>query len=603
MVEAVASEHRAATDWAAEREAEGDRELRPQRVLEAVTEWRGYERVEDLARALRTRTVMLWGGLAFLSFSITDALLLEPRLASIFIFSRLIGAAPLLLMWLYLRRERPPARSTLMLFEVIGTGSVAAVMAFMALLTGALGSPFLAAVVPVLAIRATGTPDPWRRGLALSSAPAIVFWAVLAGGSLGFPELVDPQTDVGTTLLVHLAVQTVTIAFVVTGSHFGWKLRRDLYKARRVGHYRLVRPLGRGAMGEVWAAWHQGLRQEVALKILTMGRSEGRTDPSAVERFEREVMATTALRHPNTVRVYDFGLTPEGLWYYAMELLEGETVAELVTREGPLPIGRALSLVHQAARALREAHERGVVHRDIKPENLFVSAPAGERDFVRVLDFGVATLAAETVALDLGPTEPLSLAGSASDSMSTEAPTDPGFGDPGFGDPGFGDPGFGDPGFGDPGFGEARERAVGTPLYISPEAARGRPTDARSDIYGLGGVLYLMLTARPPFIERTTAKLLRAHVEQRPTPPSALLSGSLPDYIEKLVMRCLEKDPGDRYPDADALIRAIELCMRLGDNDRRRGEAQQPRLRMNPSDLEALIEQSRTDTDMTLIKE
>src|SRR5690606_27577375 len=115
--------------------------------------------------------------------------------------------------------------------------------------------------------------------------------------------------------------------------------------------------------------------------------------------------------------------TPEGLWYYAMELLEGETAAGLVAREGPLPIVRALHLVGQAARALREAHERGVVHRDIKPENLFVSAPAGERDFVRVLDFGVATIAAEAAQLDRGPTEPVSLA-----RKSEAAGTEPGFG-------------------------------------------------------------------------------------------------------------------------------------------------------------------------------
>ncbi|HLT40064.1 MAG TPA: serine/threonine-protein kinase, partial [Enhygromyxa sp.] len=365
-------------------------------------------------------------------------------------------------------------------------------------------------------------------------------------------------------------VQAVTIAFVVTGSQLVWRLRRALYRARRVGRYELLRPLGRGAMGEVWAAWHQGLRQEVALKILTLDRA----DSSAVERFEREVTATTALRHPNTVRVYDFGLTPEGLWYYAMELLEGETAAGLVAREGPLPIVRALHLVGQAARALREAHERGVVHRDIKPENLFVSAPAGERDFVRVLDFGVATIAAEAAQLDRGPTEPVSLA-----RKSEAAGTEPGFG------------------------AVEPERAVGTPLYISPEAASGRPTDARSDIYGLGGVLYFMLTGRPPFIERSTPALLRAHVEQPPMPPSALLSSSLPDYVDKLVMRCLEKDPDERYPDAEALIRAIDLCLRLDDNDRRRGEAQQPRRRITAAEIDAMTEHGRTDTDMTLIKD
>jgi serine/threonine-protein kinase len=157
----------------------------------------------------------------------------------------------------------------------------------------------------------------------------------------------------------------------------------------------------------------------------------------------------------------------------------------------------------------------------------------------------------------------------------------------------------------EPGDGSERpvERAVGTPLYISPEAASGRPTDARSDIYALGGVLYFMLTARPPFIERNAPALLRAHVEQPPMPPSALLSTPLPEYVEKLVLRCLAKQPDDRYPDAEALIGALDLCLRLDDNDRRRGHAQHPRLRLSAAQIEALAEQSRTDTDMTLIKE
>jgi serine/threonine protein kinase len=581
---AVGAEHRVesgsepATDWAfGDSEANADRELRPHRVLEANAEWKnGYERDENVARSLRTRSMLVWGGLAYLSFLITDVgvqAMRESGLATTFVIARLVGAIPLVLLWLRLRRGPTPTRSTLMAFEMIGTSSVAAVTAFMALLTGSIASPILAGLLPILVIRAVGFPDPWRRGLLLVGAPAMVFWTVVSVGSLMFPHLVDGGLDGRINLIIQIAIQLLTLGLVVAGSHVGWQLRRNLYMARHVGRYELRRLLGRGAMGEVWAAWHQGLRQEVALKILPVERA----DAAAIERFEREVVATTKLRHPNTVRVYDFGFTREGFWYYAMELLEGETVAELVAREGPLPIGRALGLVQQAARALREAHERGVVHRDVKPENLIVWAPVGERDFVKVLDFGVATITAEAVQHDQGPTEPLGVAGKV-----REAATEPGDGSEPPVEP---------------------ERAVGTPLYISPEAACGRPTDARSDIYALGGVLYFMLTARPPFIERNAPALLRAHVERRPTSPSALLSTPLPEYVEKLVLRCLAKHPDDRYPDADALIRAIDLCVRLDDNDRRRGETQQPRLRMTPDQIEALAEQSRTDTDMTLIKE
>jgi len=561
------------TDWAFDgHEGEPNRELRAHRVLEGGAEWSGgYERDENLARVHRLRAMLVWGGLAYLSFLPTDVYFNALRgtdYGPTFIIARLIGAVPLALLWLYLNRSPTPSRGTLMVCEAIATGTVAAVTALMALLSGAIGSPILAGLLPIIVVRCIGIPDPWRRGLILASAPALVFWAIVLVGSVAFPELVIGDDDAIGALIMHLGMHAVTISIVVIGSHFTWDVRRNLYKARRVGRYELLRPLGRGIMGEVWVAWNQGLRQEVALKILPIDHA----DAEAVARFEREVVATTALRHPNTVRVYDFGLTPEGFWYYAMELLEGETVAELVVREGPLAIARALDLVRQAARALREAHERGVVHRDIKPENLFVSAPAGERDFVKVLDFGVASVTAE--ALD-----PVGVVrwGERNDGTDATDATDPERAN-------------------------KPERAVGTPLYISPEAASGRPTDGRSDIYGLGGVLYFMLTARPVFTERDAPALLRAHVEKRPTPPSALLSAPLPDYVEKLVMRCLAKDPDDRYPDADALVQAIDLCQRLHDNDRRRGEAQQPRSRVSASQIESWAEQSRTDTDMSLIK-
>jgi eukaryotic-like serine/threonine-protein kinase len=580
-----------AVDWAStEHDGRPDRELRPHRVLEGAAEWSdGFERDERAARSHRLRLMLVWGGLAYLTFLPTDLMFNAMRgepYGPVFMVARLIGLIPLVVLWFRLGRGPTPSQRTLMAYEALATSSVAAVIGFQAVLSGAIGSPILAGLVPVLVARGVGIPDPWRRALLITAAPALVFWMVVLVGGAVAPELVDSGPDAIGALLMHLGIHAVTLGLVVIGSHISWDMRRNLYKARRVGRYELLRPLGRGAMGEVWAAWHQGLRQEVALKLLPIETGDG-PGRAAIARFEREVVATTKLRHPNTVRVYDFGLTPEGFWYYAMELLEGETVAELVAREGPLEIPRALELVRQAARALREAHQRGVVHRDIKPENLFVSAPAGERDFVKVLDFGVASVAAEALQLDQGPTEPLSLRRSSEDGSGErariEASTEPGFGQ---------EPEV-----------VGRERAVGTPLTISPEAARGRPTDARSDIYGLGCVLYFMLTARPVFIERDSSSLLRAHVGRKPTPPSALLSNPLPDYVEKLVLRCLAKDPDERYVDADALVRAIDLCLRLGDNDRRRGESQRPRVRASREQVEQWAEQSRTDTDMSLIKE
>nr|WP_255216575.1 serine/threonine-protein kinase [Pseudenhygromyxa sp. WMMC2535] len=371
---------------------------------------------------------------------------------------------------------------------------------------------------------------------------------------------------------------------VIYSSHIAWDLRRNLHRARTLGRYELRRRLGRGGMGEVWAAWHAGLRQEVALKILPLPRVPDERAARAVARFEREVFATTKLRHPNTVRVYDFGLSAEGFWYYAMELLDGETVGEIVAREGPQPIARALNLLRQAARALGEAHELGITHRDIKPENLFVSTTAGEHDFIKVLDFGVASVAAEA-SIDLTPSERVRRAPAVPEVDAELGELEPGGIDAA-------------PAEGDDEGADAHEsspvtnasRAVGTPLYISPEVARGEAADSRSDIYALGCVLYFMLTSRPVFAERDTRAVMRAHVEREPTPPSEQLEEPLPYYVETVIMRCLAKEPKLRYQSTEALVRAIDLCLRLHDNDRRRGVESLPRVRDTIIKVEEWVE-------------
>src|SRR5690606_19918974 len=173
-------------------------------------------------------------------------------------------------------------------------------------------------------------------------------------------------------------------ALVLVGGHMIWALRRQVFETRSLGRYTLKHRLGAGGMGEVWAAHHRALRRDVAVKIL---KPETRGEPGAVARFEREVRATAELVHPPTVRVFDYGVTEDGLWYYAMELLDGDDLHALVSREGPLEPARAARLIWQAAKALGEAHARGIVHRDVKPENLFVTRIGGEGEFVKVLDF------------------------------------------------------------------------------------------------------------------------------------------------------------------------------------------------------------------------
>ena len=398
-------------DWAEGPGERGavDRELRPHRVLEGDIGWSGnFERDELAARAHRLRKIIAWAGLVWLLFLPSDLTFNVMRgedHSLAFALARLLVLVPLALVWLRLGRSPSPSRVGLFSLEALCVTSLTGATGFMALLSGGYASPLLAALPPILVVRALAIPDPWRRTLGLVTLPVLVFWAVIViGVGLG-PGSLWPPPELLASLILHIGLALLTMAMITVGSHAAWDVRRNLYKARAVGRYQLLRPLGRGAMGEVWAAWHQGLRQEVALKILPIA-----DDTSAVARFEREVLATTKLRHPNTVRVYDFGLTPDGFWYYAMELLEGETLAELVAREGPLSIARALKLLRQGTRALAEAHQYGIVHRDIKPENLFVSNPAGERDVVKVLDFGVASVAAEAGLHEVGPTEPVRVA-------------------------------------------------------------------------------------------------------------------------------------------------------------------------------------------------
>lgn len=554
--------------------------LRRHRVLEGTGDWQSaHQRDELRSREARLRMMLLWGGLAYLAFLPIDVafnLMRDSGQALAFVVARLLGAVPLAAMLVMLRARPEPSLGRLMLFDVLGTSSVASVIAFMAVRSGGVESPVLAGLVPVLVARAIGLADPWRRGLVLTIVPALVFWLVVLLGSA-----LDPTLGLGVdgrrlaVVIMHLGITAVTILLVTLGSHAGWLLRRTLIQARHVGRYELLRRIGQGGMGEVWAAWHQGLRQEVAIKILSFSTH----DSGRVARFEQEVAATIKLRHPNTVRVYDFGLSADGHWYYVMELLEGETLAALLAREGPLGPERALAILRQAARAIAEAHSLGIVHRDIKPENLLIGPLAGEPDFVKVLDFGVASFAEVRHADEDASTEPTTVV------RPSEAASARSRGRAG---------------------GRAAEdaartnvgRTVGTPLYLSPEVARGQAAGPPSDVYALGCVLFFMLTGRPPFIDADPRSLLLAHAELPPPRLTELLDAELPSYVEALVSSCLIKDPERRMADAGLLVEAIDRCLRLAEDDRRRGVTlRAPRLRQGFVPPRS----SQTETDISLL--
>ena len=464
-------------------------------------------RGEHLADLSRARVVFRMASVFAMLFGVFDVVhvaLTGSGDLPLLLGLRAVCAAWLLVGFARVRRTPPISEREL---DVLLFGTLAVVIltvSVMCVFTGGLTSYYAAGNLFVL----SGTsyvPRPWRRTSLPVLFAASLYPAVLLGSAL-FSPLTRAQLHQPIALhhvAVHAALLYSTALFVIGGGHMVWSLRRELSESRSIGRYELKRRLGKGGMGEVWAAYHRGLGREVALKIL---RVEGDPDALAATRFEREVRATAELAHPNTVRVFDHGATPDGLVYYAMELLRGEHLRALVRREGPLPVPRALHLVGQAARALAEAHARGIVHRDVKPENLFVTDAGGELDFVKVLDFGVAKLVRS------GQSD-LTRVGS----------------------------------------------ITGTPSTMSPEAITSGEIGPPADVYALGAVLYFALTGRMPF-EGDPATLLVAHLTEPVIPPSLRTTRAIPLDVERVVMRALAKDPADRYAEAGAFAAALATC-------------------------------------------
>jgi eukaryotic-like serine/threonine-protein kinase len=364
----------------------------------------------------------------------------------------------------------------------------------------------------LMIIDAIYVPKVWRRAAIMSTGLAILPQATMAAAYLVDPGSLrwvgQPRLD-GNLPLALFAVDTAFLLTLAAISAFAARtisrLRSQVIEARRFGQYRLGKQLGSGGMGEVFLAEHEMLKRPCAVKLI---RPEVVLRAGSVERFEREVRINATLSHPNTVEIFDYGRTEDGTYYYVMEYLPGMSLANLVERHGPLPPGRAVHLLRQVAMALQEAHEAGLIHRDIKPSNIFAARRGGVNDVAKLLDFGLARCAAP----------------SASAGSSDEG------------------------------------KILGTPLYMSPEQATGsRSLDARSDIYSLGAVAYYLLTGRPPFDEETAIEAIIAHARDPVVPLSKVREG-IPADLDAVVLRCLAKDPMERYPDAETLEAALGRC-------------------------------------------
>jgi serine/threonine protein kinase len=353
-------------------------------------------------------------------------------------------------------------------------------------------------------------------------------WTWLEDAGMGVTTEVDREEAFRSTIILRTAFGIMWGLLMIAGmgvalySYFVGRLQRRIARAERkaekLGQYTLLKKIGAGGMGEVYLAKHSLLRRPTAVKLLHPERS----DEHSLIRFEREVQQSSRLTHPNTISIYDYGRTPDGTFYYAMEYLDGIGLDRLVKGEGPLSEGRLIYILRQACASLHEAHDLGLIHRDIKPGNLMLCRSGGMYDVVKVLDFGLVKDLAGGDSVELSVTGAI----------------------------------------------------TGTPLYLSPESIKdARSVDARSDIYSVGAVAYYLLTGEHVFGGESTVELIMHHVRTPPERPSKRFGRSYDAELEEVILRCLEKSPEDRFASAMELLDALAACEAAAEWDHHRARS------------------------------
>jgi serine/threonine-protein kinase len=359
------------------------------------------------------------------------------------------------------------------------------------------------AVAHWLMTRAVIIPSSPRRTFVIG---VVVALTLMVGTHAYYVQAADahlPPPFIYTTVVAAWGSASVIVSTLASYTIYG--LRQKVIDAAQIGQYTLEQKLGEGGMGVVYRARHAMLRRPTAVKLLPPDRAGLQN----LARFEREVQLTSLLTHPNTIAIYDYGRTPEGVFYYAMEYLDGIDLEELVRRDGPQEPSCVVQILEQIAGALSEAHAAGLIHRDIKPANVILCDRGGVPGFAKVVDFGLVKSFRDDVPETLGVTKINSI--------------------------------------------------MGTPLYMSPEAI-GNPgaVDARSDIYSLGAVAYFLLTGQNVFDAASVVEVCAHHLHTAPVPPSERLGRALPDDLQALVMSCLEKDPTRRPQSARVVITLLQ---------------------------------------------
>ena len=376
-----------------------------------------------------------------------------------------------------------------------GIGSAFAISAVLAKDLRPAGYTTLMYAAFTVFMRAIVVPSSGRRTAVVSTLAFVPVWiagVILARDTV--QELPAPAFVVGA-----LVLGVVPILLASVGSDIIYGLRRQVSEAMQLGPYTLERKIGEGGNGAVYRAHHALLRRPTAIKLLRPDR----VGADNIDRFEREVQHMSQLTHPNTVAVFDYGRSPDGVFYYAMEYLGGIDLEHLVARFGPQPAGRVVHILVQVCGALGEAHAAQLIHRDIKPANILLCERGAVADVAKVVDFGLV--------------QEITRAAGASRAI------------------------------------------LGTPAYVAPEAVTDPERITHSvDLYALGAVGYFLITGRQLFDGKTPTEVCVQHVTEPPIPPSQRPGVVIEPALEAILLRCLAKQPADRFPSAAALAEALE---------------------------------------------
>jgi hypothetical protein len=403
--------------------------------------------------------------------------------------------------WTQLAKRQPPIERLYLidLIVTVGIGFVFGLSAYVSAdKRAAVWTAFVFAVFIVMG-RALIVPSSPRRTLVVSGVAFVPLAAAGVGMAIFKPQFLEfPPVAFA---LGDLFCVGVTVLLATTGSGVIYGLRQKVSEAMQLGQYTLDEEIGAGGMGVVYRAHHAMLRRPTAIKLLPPAK----LGAESLTRFEREVQHMSQLTHPNTVAIYDYGRSPDGVFYYAMEFLDGIDLETLVKLDGAQPAPRVVHILRQVCGALDEAHGLGLTHRDIKPANVILCRRGNQPDVAKVVDFGlVKEITRET-----------------SDHSATQV-------------------------------------ILGTPAYIAPEAVTDPETvGPPADLYAVGAMGYFLLTGKRVFEGKTVIDLCVQHVSAPPPPPSSRTTNAIPAELEALVLSCLAKQPAERPASARELRQAL----------------------------------------------